>query len=318
VFIDTFHLFPETHAFLADMEALLGFKAHVFAASGFADAAAFAAAHGADLWRRDLSAYDQLCKVEPFSRALTSLACDCMLNGRRRDHGAERAQLEAWEAGSPVKCQPLAFWEFRDCFDYLQRQGVPSHPLHAAGYPSIGDAHSTVPVPRERWFDYGGERSGRFVGLVDKDGKAKTECGIHSDSAQRTFERDLWPEGQSAVIALSAERWAAEAAAGAATSQVDWIVDTLLVVYAPWCPFCQKMEAELEKLAAMGVAGLRVSKLRGDEHRDFVKASLATNSFPTILAFPAGAGGRFVKHGSEERSAEALLQFARTARVQLQ
>lgn len=30
------------------------------------------------------------------------------------------------------------------------------------GYPSIGDVHSTVPVPQEKWYDYAGERSGRF------------------------------------------------------------------------------------------------------------------------------------------------------------
>lgn len=31
------------------------------------------------------------------------------------------------------------------------------------GYPSLGDVHSTVTVqPRSKWFEYGGERSGRF------------------------------------------------------------------------------------------------------------------------------------------------------------
>lgn len=30
------------------------------------------------------------------------------------------------------------------------------------GFPSVGDVHSTVPVPKEKWFEYGGERSGRF------------------------------------------------------------------------------------------------------------------------------------------------------------
>lgn len=30
------------------------------------------------------------------------------------------------------------------------------------GYPSVGDVHSTVTVPRDQWFEYGGERSGRF------------------------------------------------------------------------------------------------------------------------------------------------------------
>ena len=30
------------------------------------------------------------------------------------------------------------------------------------GFPSIGDEQSTVPVPKEKWFEYAGERSGRF------------------------------------------------------------------------------------------------------------------------------------------------------------
>jgi hypothetical protein len=32
----------------------------------------------------------------------------------------------------------------------------------AQGYPSIGDVQTTVPVPKEKWFEYAGERSGRF------------------------------------------------------------------------------------------------------------------------------------------------------------
>ena len=30
------------------------------------------------------------------------------------------------------------------------------------GFPSVGDVHSTIPVPKEKWFEYAGERSGRF------------------------------------------------------------------------------------------------------------------------------------------------------------
>ncbi len=75
---------------------------------------------------------------------------------------------------------PLAHWTFADCFASLARHGVPSHPLHAQGYPSLGDVHSTLPVPREKWFSYGGERSGRFQGLTNADGSAKSECGIHN------------------------------------------------------------------------------------------------------------------------------------------
>jgi len=50
-----------------------------------------------------------------------------MIDGRRRDHGADRAHLSLFEGslGSPtgekglVKVQPLAYWEFKDCFDLL-------------------------------------------------------------------------------------------------------------------------------------------------------------------------------------------------------
>ena len=312
VFVDTLHLFPETLSFLARVEAAYGFRAHVFRAAGCADRAAYDAAHGADLWQRDIDAYDRICKVEPFSRALRELRADAMLNGRRRDHGAERAALELWEGSGDVgtlsKCQPLAYWEFRDCFAYLERHGLEAHPLHAQGYPSIGDVHSTVPVPKDKWFDYAGERSGRFQGLQDKDGKPKTECGIHVDGATRSFDRDLWLADAAAPVL---ELTQADVIAGALASGPD----TLLVVYAPWCPFCQKMEAELSRLARAAPAlGLRVAKLRGDVCRDFARDELQVASFPTLLAFPAAKpGGKGVKHATEERSAEALLAFVNAA-----
>lgn len=44
------------------------------------------------------------------------------------------------------------------------RSGLKQHVLcHLLqGYPSVGDVHSTVTVDRSKWFEYGGERSGRF------------------------------------------------------------------------------------------------------------------------------------------------------------
>ena len=305
IFIDTLHLFPETLAFMARCEKAYGFKSHKFHADGFPTRAAFDAKYGADFWKKDIEEYDRICKVEPFSRSLKTLAVDCMLNGRRRDHGFERAHLEAFEAGTPAKCQPLAYWEFRDCFAYLERHKVEAHPLHASGYPSIGDAHSTVPVPKDKWFEYAGERSGRFQGLTTKEGKPKTECGIHVDGSTRTFERDLWPPS-TGVVELSVEQYQKGALAGS---------DALVVVYAPWCPFCQKMEDSLTQVAAAAAKqGLKVAKLRGDTVRDFVRDNLATTSFPTILAFSkAGNGRKFVKHATENRSPEDLLAFVNSA-----
>jgi len=53
-FIDTFHLFPETLAFLEDVQKRYAFRAHVFHARDFPDKAAFKAAHGSDLPIRDI------------------------------------------------------------------------------------------------------------------------------------------------------------------------------------------------------------------------------------------------------------------------
>lgn len=68
---------------------------------------------------------------------------------------------------------------------------------------------------------------------------AAKECGLHSGNVkkadgtteERKAERDLWSES-SAVAAL--DKAAVEKLAGGARDK-----DTLLVLYAPWCPFCQ-------------------------------------------------------------------------------
>ena len=50
-----------------------------------------------NLWvllTRTLDAIACCVQVEPFQRSLNELDVDVMINGRRRDHGFERAQLE--------------------------------------------------------------------------------------------------------------------------------------------------------------------------------------------------------------------------------
>lgn len=294
-FIDTFHLFPETISFLDDVEKRYGFSAHRFCAAGCDTKADYDAKHGADLWKEDIEEYDRVCKVEPFSRMLRELGTKCMINGRRRDHGNERAHLEVWEAAGLAKLQPLAYWEFRDCFDYLESRAVPAHPLHAQGYPSIGDKKDTVPVAREKWFEYAGERSGRFQGLANKDGSVKTECGIHVDGAERTWDRDLWESGVTDVEGNLAAFKAIKA-------------KKALVVYAPWCQFCQAMEssyaAAAKQLAAMGVT---VAKFRGDEKRAEIQEVLGVEKFPSVYAIDDT--GAAVKYESEQRDTESLVAF---------
>lgn len=302
MYVDTFHLFPETNQFLAKKEGEYGFKAEQFKAEGCDTKEEYDAKYGADLWKENIEEYDRVCKVEPFGRGLKTLETQAMVNGRRRDHGAERAFIPVYEAtGGMAKINPLAYWTFEDCFDYLNANNVSYHPLHDEGYPSIGDAKDTVPVPKEKWFDYAGERAGRFVGLQNADGSKKTECGIHVEGAEKTFDRDLWEADKSAVAEVSD--------ADLSGSNAE---DMLVTVYAPWCQFCQAMEGGFEEFAASGA--VKAGKYRGDEQRAFIQ-TLGVESFPTILYVPKG--GKPVKYtGSEdERDAASLAKFVESQKV---
>ena len=129
------------------------------------------------------------------------------------------------------------------------------------------------------------------MGLVNKDGSTKTECGIHVAGAEQTFDRDLWEGG--AVKALASQ------------DDVLAVKDGIVVVYAPWCQFCQGMEESYEKFAAEAAKkGVTVAKYRGDEDRDFVQSKFNTESFPTINVIK---GGKATKYESEDRSVGALL-----------
>ena len=71
-----------------------------------------------------------------------------------------------------VKVNPLVAWTSADVWQHLAAHAVPTNPLHARGYPSIGCAPCTSPVAA-------GEdpRSGRWRG------QAKDECGLHRREA---------------------------------------------------------------------------------------------------------------------------------------
>lgn len=318
--VDTFHLFPETMKFLEEIEEHYGFKAEVFCAEGVpvGDKAAYDAKYGADLWKEDIEQYDKVCKVEPFQRGLKTCNTDCMINGRTRWQGFERAWIDQFEnapiGGGLAKCNPIAYWTLEDTFDYIAKYEVPHHPLHAKGYPSIGDAKDTIPIPEDGstkfvdfkfvgdktpWLDYASERKGRFVGLENKDGSTKTECGIHVEGAEQTFDRDLWEEGKVQNIASNDE----------ALEIIKGDTEAIVAVYAPWCQFCQGMEDEFSKFAES--AGVPVYKFRGDEEREFVQEFLNTESFPTVNLIKKD--GSVVKYDSEARSADDFAEFAKSA-----
>merc|ERR1719327_24863 len=239
-----------------------------------------------------------------------------MINGRTRWQGFERAWIDQFEnapiGGGLAKCNPIAYWTFEDTWDYIAKYKVSHHPTSAMGYPSHGDAKDTIPVPSmdERakpegkgegvtkfvdwkfegdmteWCGYARERLGRFVGLVNKAG------------AEKTGDRDLWEGGSVKTLATKEDVDALKASGE----------EAVVVVYAPWCQFCQAMEEEYEKLA--DATGLPVYKFRGDEEREYVEANMNTSSFPTINY--VGADGKAIKYDSEVRTVAAMADFAKS------
>jgi phosphoadenosine phosphosulfate reductase len=121
-----------------------------------------------DLWRRDPDRCCRLRKVVPLARALAGF--DAWVTGRKRYHGDVRSDLPAIEAAEGrIKINPLAGWSRERVQAWLDRRGLPRHPLVEHGYLSIGCAPCTAAVPEEA-----SVRTGRWPG------SDKSECGIHS------------------------------------------------------------------------------------------------------------------------------------------
>ena len=172
--LDTGRINPETYALIDEVRAKYGVPVEVV----FPDAArveAMVREKGMNLFYRSIENRKECCavrKVEPLNRALAALSG--WITGLRRTQAVTRGRVEKVEVdfahGKIAKVNPLADWSTAQVFDYLRANGVPTNPLHAQGYPSIGCAPCTRAVkPGED------ERAGRWW-WESPDGK---ECGIH-------------------------------------------------------------------------------------------------------------------------------------------
>lgn len=173
IFIDTLHHFPETLALLEKVKRRYPTaEFNVFTPEGTPTFDSFVAAHGPELWSRNVSQYDYLVKVEPARRAYAQLNARAVLTGRRKSQGGARGSLDIIEIDETglIKVNPLANWSFKQVEAYIREHNVPYNELLDRGYRSVGDWHSTVPVKEGE-----DERAGRWKG------QAKTECGLHEN-----------------------------------------------------------------------------------------------------------------------------------------
>jgi phosphoadenosine phosphosulfate reductase len=123
-------------------------------------------------------------KVQPLTKQLDGL--DAWVTGLRRDQWATRTNIRKIEIdhdhGGIVKLNPLAEWTEEEVWDYVREREVPTHPLYAKGYTSIGCAPCTRAIqPGEA------TRAGRWWWETG----APKECGIHCAIETGGFEHEM-------------------------------------------------------------------------------------------------------------------------------
>ncbi|CAA0835927.1 5-adenylylsulfate reductase 3- chloroplastic [Striga hermonthica] len=320
--LDTGRLNPETYKVFDEVEKRYNIRIEYM----FPDASevqALVRAKGLFSFYED--GHQECCrvrKVRPLRRALSGLRA--WITGQRKDQSpGTRSEIPvvqvdpAFEGldggpGSLVKWNPLANAKGNDVWSFLRAMDVPVNSLHSKGYISIGCEPCTRPVlPGQH------EREGRWWW---EDAKAK-ECGLHKGNIK---EENLILNGNGSgpmhangtvghldlfetknVVSLS--RPGIENLLRMGNNRKEgWLV----VLYAPWCRFCQGMEESFAELADRMVgSGVKVAKFRADgEEKAFAQRELRLGSFPTILFFPKNLS-RPIKYPSEKRDVESLMAF---------
>ncbi|OIT06575.1 PREDICTED: 5'-adenylylsulfate reductase 3, chloroplastic-like [Nicotiana attenuata] len=263
-------------------------------------------------------------KVRPLRRALKGLRA--WITGQRKDQSpGTRSEIPAVQVdpifegldggiGSLVKWNPVANVDGKDVWNFLRVMNVPVNSLHSKGYVSIGCEPCTRPVlPGQH------EREGRWWW---EDAKAK-ECGLHKGNIK---DESVNGNGNSAVQAngsanvadifdtkdiVTLSRPGIENLLKLEDRREPWLV----VLYAPWCRFCQAMEGSYVELAEkLGGCGVKVGKFRADgEQKTFAQQELQLGSFPTILFFPKHSS-QPIKYPSEKRDVDSLMAFVNALR----
>lgn len=171
--LETGRLFKETFDLIAETEERFGMviERHV---PEQADIDAYAAKYGMNGFYDSVEARHACChvrKLKPLARALDGASI--WVTGLRRGQSGNRASTPFAEYDAErdlIKVNPLADWSIEDINAYVEREAVPTNPLHKRGYPSIGCEPCTRAIkPGEP------ERAGRWWWENDE----KRECGLH-------------------------------------------------------------------------------------------------------------------------------------------
>jgi phosphoadenosine phosphosulfate reductase len=167
-FINTGYHFPETIRFRDHITELFGLNT-VDIKSGISKHMQ-RDAEGRLLFTSDPDHCCYLNKTQPMDVVLRSH--DVWINGVRADQSAVRASMKVEQPApyNSIRFHPMLDWNAKMIWDYQKEFKLPTHPLEAKGYVSIGCE------PCTRRIDPGmQEREARWYGLK------KVECGLHTE-----------------------------------------------------------------------------------------------------------------------------------------
>ena len=176
--LDTGRLHQETYDLLDRARDRYGLAIEVYAPEAYA-VEKLLRAKGANSFYASIENRRECCearKVAPLTRALAGARA--WVTGLRREQAVSRSAVRTVERdvanGGILKLSPLADWTHDRVWAFVRAHEIPTHALHAQGYPSIGCAPCTREVaPGDD------ARAGRW--WWEKDGHK--ECGIHSRRA---------------------------------------------------------------------------------------------------------------------------------------
>jgi len=173
VTLDTGRLFSETYALWAETERRYGRRIRAFYPH-HEKLDGLVARQGINGFYESKAARLACChvrKVEPLNRALAG--AKAWITGLRGDQSAHRAGMGVVEADAErglLKLNPLFDWAQEAVLAFVRDNGIPTNPLHAKGFASIGCAPCTRAIaPGEP------ERAGRWWW----EQQDKKECGLH-------------------------------------------------------------------------------------------------------------------------------------------
>jgi phosphoadenosine phosphosulfate reductase len=175
--LDTGRLHPETHdTFEALRRRYPGLRFEVYSPDALAVETLVQAQGGLFGFREGLDQRLACCevrKLRPLKRALAGSRA--WLTGLRREQSTTRTDLPSTESdgGSPerLKIAPLLDWNLDQLWAFAKAHHIPTHPLHEAGFPSIGCAPCTRAIAPDEDL-----RAGRWWWELPEH----KECGLHN------------------------------------------------------------------------------------------------------------------------------------------